>query len=160
MLFFQPSTFLVFVYTRGWLFAPLIPPISTDSIWKKIIPSRRLDEFPRSDVCWVHLVYGWWNSIAGINRTTEIYKEFWGNGLIGVSWDRVKRQDQPNPSLDWFQVWILSQQNEEGLKGLDWPGLHRCLGFLARWCMPQKYSFIKSFWNKTKQKGPKNLKCM
>jgi hypothetical protein len=26
--------------------------------------------------------------------------------------------------------------------------------------MPQKYSFVKSFWNKTKQKGPKNLKCM
>jgi hypothetical protein len=46
MYFFQIDKFVVFVYSRTGISAQLIPAISTEPLWKKILPSRRLDEFP------------------------------------------------------------------------------------------------------------------
>jgi hypothetical protein len=46
MYFFQTKKIVLFVYSRTGLFAQLIPAIYTKSLWKKILPSGRLDEFP------------------------------------------------------------------------------------------------------------------
>jgi hypothetical protein len=48
MYFFQTKKFVLFVYSRTGLSVQLIPAIFTKSLWKKILPNGRLDEFPLS----------------------------------------------------------------------------------------------------------------